>query len=109
MFKIILLFNLLASINCESFLEGLENKIESDVSSLEDFIETDVPIVDSVEEGNAIIARDKLDKMNDEWIPNWERPDLFSVLPANYTGPITLERFPYLSKARIEREIYIRE
>ena len=36
-------------------------------------------------------------------------PDLYSILPTNYTGPITIEVFPKLSKARIEREIYIRE
>jgi hypothetical protein len=36
-------------------------------------------------------------------------PDLYSILPSNYTGPITIEAFPKLSEARIEREIYIRE
>ena len=68
----------------------------------------DIPIVERVEAGIEV-GPDKNDEYNSKYMDSEHMPDLYSILPANYTGPITIEVFPMLSMARIDREIYIRE
>jgi hypothetical protein len=104
-FGILIYSFLFLTTSSESLLKTLEKSIEDDY----DAMEADMPVVERIKAGKELIKEDTNDEWNSQYMDSDHMPDLYSLVPANYTGPISVEAFPKFSSARIEREIYIRE